>query len=315
LFTGWFVTISFFVLGGGGVLPENEISATIRGLILDNFPVELVLPINSYLEAIQVEPLLEPDEIDFYVSSKSDAVGVDPNANEGITAIEKTQVVLTGTTETIKEIQFLELKDAELSKPTPTLLPTATFTPDSTQTQIAILSETPQSSPNTPFPSPTPSGSPTRSPTATLLPTSTLTPTLTATFLPTWTPLPTFTPTRTPGPTRTPTQTFTPSPTLTPSLTPIPANNPPVAVGDSAVVVQNTAITIFVLFNDSDPDGDPLSITDFSQGTNGSVTQSGDNLTYTPTAGFTGTDSFSYTISDGNGGTDSASVNITVVTP
>ena len=35
-------------------------------------------------------------------------------------------------------------------------------------------------------------------------------------------------------------------------------------------------------------------------------------MTYTPDAGFSGTDTFDYTISDGNGGTDTATVTITV---
>src|SRR4051794_1237512 len=35
-------------------------------------------------------------------------------------------------------------------------------------------------------------------------------------------------------------------------------------------------------------------------------------VTYTPAAGFTGTDSFSYTVSDGNGGTATAMVSLTV---
>ncbi|MGH9177313.1 MAG: Ig-like domain-containing protein, partial [Acidimicrobiales bacterium] len=36
------------------------------------------------------------------------------------------------------------------------------------------------------------------------------------------------------------------------------------------------------------------------------------SFTYTPEAGFSGTDSFTYTASDGNGGTDTATVTITV---
>jgi len=86
-----------------------------------------------------------------------------------------------------------------------------------------------------------------------------------------------------------------------------------VAVNDSGTVMEDTNISILVLYNDSDPDGDPLTITGYTQGANGSVSQSSNSLSYTPNADYFGTDNFSYTISDGKGGTASASVNINVV--
>ncbi|MEW8057838.1 MAG: retention module-containing protein, partial [Candidatus Thiodiazotropha endolucinida] len=91
-------------------------------------------------------------------------------------------------------------------------------------------------------------------------------------------------------------------------------NNGPVAIGDSASTSENTPITIDVLTNDSDPEGDVLSITSITQGTNGSVTIDPvtGNPVYTPAPAFTGTDTFSYTITDGNGGTDTATVTVTV---
>jgi hypothetical protein len=91
------------------------------------------------------------------------------------------------------------------------------------------------------------------------------------------------------------------------------ANAVPTASNDSATTDQDTAVSVSVLANDSDPDGDALSITTFSQGSNGAVTfGSSGILIYTPKSGFSGTDSFSYTVSDGKGGTDNAVVNITV---
>jgi len=66
--------------------------------------------------------------------------------------------------------------------------------------------------------------------------------------------------------------------------------------------------------NDSDGDGDPLTVADFTQAANGSVAHNGDGIfTYTPDNGFLGEDSFTYTVSDGAGGTDVATVTITVV--
>ena len=90
-------------------------------------------------------------------------------------------------------------------------------------------------------------------------------------------------------------------------------NNPPVAVDDNATTSENTTVTVDVLNNDFDIDGDMLTIDSVTQGTNGSVTNNGSNVTYTPVFGFNGTDSFTYTISDGKGGTDTASVDVTVI--
>ena len=93
-------------------------------------------------------------------------------------------------------------------------------------------------------------------------------------------------------------------------------NNPPVANDDSASTNEDTSVIITVLANDSDPDGDPLTVTGASEPSNGSADVNADNtITYTPTSGFTGTDSFTYDISDGNGETDTATVAMTVTQP
>jgi VCBS repeat-containing protein len=89
-------------------------------------------------------------------------------------------------------------------------------------------------------------------------------------------------------------------------------NHPPVAVDDSAAAPQDTPVTIDVLDNDYDIDGDTLTVALLTQGTHGSVTINGNNVTYTPDTGYTGADSFTYMISDGKGGTATATVTITV---
>lgn len=90
-------------------------------------------------------------------------------------------------------------------------------------------------------------------------------------------------------------------------------NDAPVATNDSATTDEDNAVTIPVLTNDSDVDGDTLTVSSVTQGTNGSVTiNSNGTVTYTPNANFNGSDSFTYTISDGNGGTATATVNVTV---
>jgi Ca2+-binding RTX toxin-like protein len=94
-----------------------------------------------------------------------------------------------------------------------------------------------------------------------------------------------------------------------------PTNQPPVANTDSATTAQNTAVTIVastLLANDTDPNGDSLSLTGVSNPVNGSVTFSNGNVIFTPSTKFTGNASFNYSISDGFGGTSSATVNVAV---
>ncbi len=90
-------------------------------------------------------------------------------------------------------------------------------------------------------------------------------------------------------------------------------NTAPVAVNDAATTNEDTAATISVRANDSDANGDPLTITAVTQGAKGSVViNAGSTVTYTPSANVNGTDSFTYTISDGKGGTSTATVSMTI---
>jgi len=89
-------------------------------------------------------------------------------------------------------------------------------------------------------------------------------------------------------------------------------NDSPAASDDSATTDEDMPATINVLGNDSDVDGDSLTVTTVTQGAHGSVTNNGSNVTYSPAANFNGSDSFSYTISDSHGGTATANVNVTI---
>jgi len=89
-------------------------------------------------------------------------------------------------------------------------------------------------------------------------------------------------------------------------------NNAPVANSDVASGVQDSAIIISVLDNDSGCS--PLNIISVTQPSNGTVSINADNtLTYLPNAGFVGSDSLSYTVQDAGGKTARGSVAITVI--
>jgi len=90
------------------------------------------------------------------------------------------------------------------------------------------------------------------------------------------------------------------------------ANTAPVAVNDTASTDDKTAISIAVLANDKDDDGQRLTISTASA-EQGSVTISADQkLLYTPKRGFNGVDTIRYSIQDGVGGSASAEVKVTV---
>lgn len=91
-----------------------------------------------------------------------------------------------------------------------------------------------------------------------------------------------------------------------------PVNQPPVANADSATTVAGVPVTLNVLANDSDPDGDALTVTGVRDVANGTAVVSGNSVIFTPAAGFTGVGTFTYDISDGRGGTASATGTVTV---
>jgi chitinase len=91
-------------------------------------------------------------------------------------------------------------------------------------------------------------------------------------------------------------------------------NRAPSAVADSAWVVAGSKATISVLANDTDPDGDKLTVKSATAGAYGSTSVQADGtVLYTPGANFSGSDSFTYTVSDPSGLTSSASVSVNLL--
>ncbi len=99
------------------------------------------------------------------------------------------------------------------------------------------------------------------------------------------------------------------------TLIAISNNTAPDAVDDSFTTEEDTALNGNVLLNDSDIDGDTLTVTASTLTTvNGAtvdILANGD-FTYTPVANFNGSDSFEYTVNDGNGGSSTALVTVEV---
>ncbi len=97
-------------------------------------------------------------------------------------------------------------------------------------------------------------------------------------------------------------------------ITITPVNDVPFANPDVAATNINVPVMVNILLNDSDIEGDPLSVTAVTQGANGVVTISGASVIYTPNSGFEGMDTFMYTVGDGQGGSAMADVTISVTT-
>lgn len=99
--------------------------------------------------------------------------------------------------------------------------------------------------------------------------------------------------------------------TVTVTITGI--NDDPTAVNDTIFVDSNSPTLIQLLDNDSDPEGDTITLDSFTLPTQGTLVDNGDGtLTYTPSGGYVGQDNFTYTIIDGEGGTATAQVTLNI---
>lgn len=110
-------------------------------------------------------------------------------------------------------------------------------------------------------------------------------------------------------------QAFDPAPnTMTINIAAV--NDKPVAGNDSFTFAEDTPLQLTasqLLANDSDIEGNTLSILAVSNATNGTVAKNAQGVvTFTPTANYNGPASFKYVVSDGQGGITTGTVNLTV---
>jgi VCBS repeat-containing protein len=101
--------------------------------------------------------------------------------------------------------------------------------------------------------------------------------------------------------------------TATVSITVNYVNDNPVLTADTVTTKEDISVNIDVVVNDTDVDGDTLSVSVVGAASNGTTSINLDGtVSYTPNLHFFGTDSFIYTAYDGHGGVRSSSVTVTV---
>ncbi|MEO7731487.1 MAG: Ig-like domain-containing protein [Kofleriaceae bacterium] len=96
------------------------------------------------------------------------------------------------------------------------------------------------------------------------------------------------------------------------TITITPANDPPTATDDYVATDAGQALTVDLTSNDSDLDGDAVTISAPGTPAHGTAVLVGGKWRYTPVAGFTGVDVFTYTIADPTGATATATVHVGV---
>ena len=98
--------------------------------------------------------------------------------------------------------------------------------------------------------------------------------------------------------------------TATVTITVTNVNDVPVALGQSVTTAEETAKTITL--SGTDADSDTLSFNSVSTPSNGTLSGTAPNLTYTPAANFTGSDSFTFKVNDGTVDSTTATITINV---
>lgn len=79
-------------------------------------------------------------------------------------------------------------------------------------------------------------------------------------------------------------------------------NDAPIAVGDRAILDEDTQVQVFPLVNDIDPENDPVSLVSVDDPRNGTLSANGDgSFTFIPTRNFSGEETVEYRVRDSQG--------------
>ena len=97
-----------------------------------------------------------------------------------------------------------------------------------------------------------------------------------------------------------------------PSEGPAQSDSAPVVQGESAEISQGDVAIIDVLANDSDIDGDALSLVHVGEASFGTVAIVNGQAVYTPDAGYVGSDAFEYIVTDGQNNYVEGSVSLQI---
>ena len=104
--------------------------------------------------------------------------------------------------------------------------------------------------------------------------------------------------------------------TATVAVTVVAVNDAPIANNDNLTATEDTAVTYTaaqLLGNDTDADGNTLTIASVTSGTGGTAVLNGDGtVTFTPSANFNGTADFTYSVTDGSLTSNAATVTVSV---
>lgn len=99
-------------------------------------------------------------------------------------------------------------------------------------------------------------------------------------------------------------------------LGPGPGNQPPDAQDDMLTIPFNTPQSVFVLQNDSDPEGDPMTVVTITKAPQygiASINPDGQSIEFIPLHDYSGDDEFEYRVDDDKGGQATATVHVTVL--
>ncbi|HML74063.1 MAG TPA: Ig-like domain-containing protein [Anaerohalosphaeraceae bacterium] len=99
------------------------------------------------------------------------------------------------------------------------------------------------------------------------------------------------------------------------TITVNPVNDAPTAADDQAQTAANTPVVIAVVANDSDIEGDALTVVQLTEPGHGTVSlnTADQTITYTPAPGFAGQDTFTYAAFDGDIASLAATVTVEVI--